>query len=129
MHCSGRLAVLPPLFIVAALLAFACATVGPESPIAQVPPAIDQISVLLTSNPDTVRGCTFVGDVQGADRWSAGLGAGDAARKEAVQEVKQRAAGMKANAVLLIASTTESSGSRVRAEAYRCPATHDGNPG
>ncbi len=129
MHCSGRLAVLPPLFIVAALLAFACASVGPavgrESPIAHVPLAIDQISVLLTTNPDTVRGCTLVGDVQGAARWSAGLGAGDAARKEAVQEVKQRAAGMKANAVLLIASTTESSGSRVRAEAYRCPATHD----
>jgi hypothetical protein len=126
MHCFGRLAVLPPLFIVAALLAFACASVRPESPIAQVPPGIDEIS--LNTNPDTVRGCTFVADVQGADRWSAGLGqgAGDAARKEAVQEVKQRAAGLKANAVLLIASSAESSGSRLRAEAYRCPATHEG---
>ena len=126
MHYAGRLAVLPPLFIVAALLAFACAPVRPESPVPEVPPGIDQVS--LTTNPNTVRGCTFIGGVQGAARWSAGLGqgAGDAARKEAVQEVKQRAAGMKANAVLLIASTTESSGSGLRAEAYRCPAAHEG---
>ena len=111
-HCN-RPETLTALVACTVLLASSCATVRQA-------PAAPQVSV--TTRPEDVRGCTLVGDLKGADQWSAGLaqGAGTAAERDAVRKVKQRAAAMGADTVLLVASTPGNSGSALRGDAYRC---------
>ena len=113
MRHLGRLVLLATLVTCTALLAPSCATV-------QQAPAVPEVSI--TTKPEDVRGCTFVGDLKGAYQWSAGLeqGSGTAAERDAIREVKQRATAMGADTVLLVASMTGSSGSALRGDAYRC---------
>jgi hypothetical protein len=95
-------------------------------PAALVQPLTDQVRI--TTNPQVVRGCTLVGDVNDAGQWNAGLrqGSTTAAEERAIQEVKKRAATMEADTVLLVASTTEDSGSPLRGEGYRCSPANRG---
>jgi hypothetical protein len=113
MRHLARLVMLATLVTCTVLLALSCATITPA-------PAVSQVSI--TTKPEDVRGCTFVGDLKGAYQWSAGLeqGAGTAAESDAIREVKQRATAMGADTVLLVASTTGNSGSALRGDAYRC---------
>jgi len=113
MRHSRRPATWTALVACTVLLASSCATVKQA-------PTVPQVSV--TTRPEAVRGCTFVGDLKGADQWGAGLsqGAGTAAESDAIRDVKQRAAAMGADTVLLVALTAGSPGSALRGDAYRC---------
>lgn len=98
------------LFITLSLTA--CVTVGltPEG-----------ARVRMTSNPDVVRGCSYIGQVQGTDHMNGGLSGQGAAEENAMREVRNRAAKIGADTVHLVTSTTGFSGAAVRGEAYICP--------
>lgn len=76
--------------------------------------------VRLTSNPEAVRGCTLVGNVDASDRLQGGMMGQMAAEENANRRLQNKAAEMGANVVLFTNSTTGMSGSRVRGEAYTC---------
>ncbi|MDB5971583.1 MAG: hypothetical protein JWQ90_4033 [Hydrocarboniphaga sp.] len=76
--------------------------------------------VRLTSNPDVVKGCSYIGFVQGTDHMNGGLAGQGAAEEDAMREIRNNAAKMGANTVNLIVTTTGFSGSAVRGEAYKC---------
>jgi uncharacterized protein YbjQ (UPF0145 family) len=78
--------------------------------------------VRVTSNPDAVRGCALVGEVKGADHMNGGLMGQGAAQETAMRELKNRAAAAGANVVLMVTSTTNTSGSVQLGEGYRCSA-------
>lgn len=90
-------------------LATACATLTPSG-----------ARVRITTNPETIRGCEFVGEVVGKDRMWGGTGGQGVAQDNAEIRVKNQAAEMGANVVFLNTATTNTSGSRQRGEAYRC---------
>lgn len=76
--------------------------------------------VLVTSNPDTVKGCRLLGQVKGSDHmWGGSAGQG-IAEENATAELRNRAAQMGANVVFLSRSSTGFSGSSQLGEAYRC---------
>ena len=77
--------------------------------------------VRVTSNSDVVRPCRFIGEVKGADHMNGGLAGQGAAEENATRRLKNAAATMGANTVYLVTSTTNTSGSIVRGEAYACP--------
>lgn len=96
-------------------------------PIALVLPACVTVSlspegsqVRLTSNPEVVRGCSYIGQVQGTDHMNGGLAGQGAAEENAMREIRNRAAQMGANTVHLVTSKTGFSGAAVRGEAYKC---------
>jgi hypothetical protein len=84
----------------------------------QLTPAGEQVRV--TSNPEAVRGCNLVGPVQGGDGMNGGMAGQRAAEENANRELRNRAAEMGANVVLLTTSTTGFSGATQRGEAYSC---------
>lgn len=94
-----------------ALLLTACVTVSlsPEGS-----------QVRLTSNPEVVRACSYIGQVQGTDHMNGGLAGQGAAEENAMREIRNRAAQMGSNTVHLVTSTTGFSGAAVRGEAYKC---------
>jgi uncharacterized protein YbjQ (UPF0145 family) len=80
-------------------------------------------TVRLTTNPEAVRGCELVGDIDASDRMQGGMMGQMAAEENANRRLRNKAVEMGANVVLVGQSTTGMSGSRVRGEAYRCAAT------
>lgn len=80
--------------------------------------------VRLTSNPEVVRGCKYIGQVQGTDHWNGGRSGQGAAEENAMREIRNNAAEMGANTVHLLTITTGTSGSAVRGEAYKCVKSH-----
>lgn len=79
--------------------------------------------VRVTSNPDVVQACEYLGEVKGADHmWGGSLGQGKA-ESNAYKRLKNNAAEMGANVVLMVTDETGSSGSTKRGEAYRCEAS------
>ncbi len=93
------------------LLAAGCVTT-------QLTPGAEQVRV--TSNADAVRGCKLVGELRGADHMSGGLGGQGAAEENAMRRLKNEAAAKGADTVLIVTSTTNTSGSTIRGEGYRC---------
>jgi uncharacterized protein YbjQ (UPF0145 family) len=86
-------------------------------------PAAEHVRV--TANPEAVHGCALLGEVKGADRmWGGAFGQG-VAESNAWNELKNRAAAMGADTVLMVTSSTGFSGSRQIGEAYRCAAHVD----
>lgn len=79
--------------------------------------------VRVTSNPEAVRGCKLVGNVDASDRMNGGMAGQMAAEENAQRTLKNKTAEMGANVVLLTTATTGTSGSRARGEAYACPST------
>ena len=77
--------------------------------------------VRVTSNPEAVHGCTLIGEVKGTSRQGGLLGQ-SAAHENAMLGLKNRAAEMGADTVLMVTSTTTFSGSRQFGEAYSCSA-------
>jgi len=79
--------------------------------------------VRVTGNPEAVRQCQFIGEVLGRDRMNGGMMGQSAAEENANRRVRNRAAEMGANVVLLVTDTTGFSGSVKRGEAYKCGET------
>lgn len=100
------------LTLVLATLVFAgCVSLTPEG-----------AKVRVTSNQEAVRNCTLIGEVKGAEHlWGGSMGQG-IAEDHAMTELKNRAAAMGADTVLMVTSSTNTSGSVQRGEAYRCVA-------
>ncbi|MDZ7661398.1 DUF4156 domain-containing protein [Thiohalophilus sp.] len=98
-------------FLMVALLLTGCITVSlsPEGS-----------KVRLTSNPDVVRNCSYVGQVKGTDHFNGGLAGQGAAEENAMREIRNRAADMGANTVHIVTKSTGTSGSAIRGEAYGC---------
>ncbi len=99
-----------PLVVVAALgLQTACAT-------NQTPPA----QVLLTDNPEAIKGCRFLGQVQGSDpAWSTN-GQGFSASQS---EIRNQASQLGADTVFVISSLGAGGtygGTSVQGQAYKC---------
>jgi len=78
--------------------------------------------VRVTSNPEAVKGCTLIGEVKGADHMNGGTMGQGFAQETAMRELKNRAAAAGANVVLMVTSTTNTSGSVQLGEGYRCAA-------
>jgi uncharacterized protein YbjQ (UPF0145 family) len=78
--------------------------------------------VRVTSNQEAVHGCVLIGEVKGADHMNGGTMGQGAAQETAMRELKNRAAAMGADTVLMITSTTNTSGSVQLGEGYRCTA-------
>jgi uncharacterized protein YbjQ (UPF0145 family) len=77
----------------------------------------DGAKVRVTSNAESLVGCKVIGEVQGEDN----INPFDDVREEnAIRRMKNAAAAMGANTVLVV--TASSKGSRQHGEAYRCPA-------
>lgn len=76
--------------------------------------------VRLTSNPDVVKPCKFLGEVKGADRMNGGMMGQGAAEENANRRLRNNAAAMGADTVFVGTSTTGFSGSVQRGEAYIC---------
>lgn len=77
--------------------------------------------VRVTSNPEAVKGCTLLGPIDASDRINGGIAGQMAAEENAQRRLRNKAAEMGANTVLLATSTTGMSGSRARGDAYACP--------
>jgi hypothetical protein len=95
--------------IVAVLSLSACASLTPKG-----------TTVRLTTNPDLVKGCQYVGEVQGTDRMWGGLAGQGVAEDNAETRLRNKAAAMGADTVFLNISSTTTSGSKQKGEAYRC---------
>lgn len=81
-------------------------------------------TVRLTSNNEIVRNCTYIGQVKGTDHWNGGLAGQGAAEENAMTEIRNNAANMRADTVHILNVTTGTSGSAVRGEAYQCIKSH-----
>ena len=79
--------------------------------------------VRVTANPEAVHGCTLLGEVKGAEHLWGGVFGQGIAEDHAMKELKNRAASMGADTVLIVTSHTNTSGSVQRGEAYRCTTT------
>lgn len=77
-------------------------------------------SVRLTSNAEEVQGCQLVGHVEGRDRLNGGILGQRAAEENAQRALRNNAARMGANTVLVVSGTTGMTGSRQQGEAYAC---------
>ena len=75
--------------------------------------------VRVTSNPEAVRECTYLGAVEGRSSWGgyAGQSTGE---KNSMAKLQNKAAEMGADTVLLVTSHSGVGGSQQRGETYRC---------
>jgi len=80
--------------------------------------------VRVTSNADAAKGCKLLGDIDASDRWNGGMAGQMAAEENANRRLRNKAAALGANLVLMVSSTTGMSGSRARGEAYSCSTGH-----
>jgi len=79
--------------------------------------------VRITSNPEAVHGCKFLGQVNGSDHLNGGQFGQAAAEESATNEMKNQTNAMGGNIILLTRSTTNTGGSSQLGEAYACPTT------
>lgn len=85
------------------LVGAGCVTVSPEAE-----------SVRVTSNPDVVRGCRFLGNVDATSGWGGSAGTG-LAQSNTEKALRNKTAKLGGNVLFLVASGIHSSG-----EAYAC---------
>jgi hypothetical protein len=78
-------------------------------------------NVRVTSNPDVVKGCKYIGEIVGRDRLNGGALGQAAAEQNADNLIKNHAAELGANVVFLSTNETGFSGSTKRGEGYSCP--------
>lgn len=76
--------------------------------------------VRLTANSAVVEACDFVGAVEGEDRMNGGIAGQGAAEENANRRIRNNAADMGANVVMIVTSNIGPSGAIIRGEAYRC---------
>lgn len=94
-----------------ALISLACATAQGNA-----------AKVRLTSNPDAVRECNFLGNVQGSDHLWGGTAGQGIAENNATVYMKNKTNAMGGDTILLARSTTNTSGSTQLGEASDCSA-------
>lgn len=99
------------LLVASAALLSACVTT-------RLTPEAEHVRV--TTNPEAVRGCTLLGNIEASDLMNGGMVGQMAAEENARRRLQNKAAELGANIVLQGTSTTGTSGSRTRGEAYRC---------
>jgi hypothetical protein len=99
------------LALVLALTAHACVykTLTPAGEIVRVTP-----------NPNVVQDCEYLGEVEGGDGWNGGIAGQRAAEENAQRDLRNKAAAMGADVVLLATAETGTSGATIRGEAYAC---------
>ncbi|HYK03048.1 MAG TPA: DUF4156 domain-containing protein [Thermoanaerobaculia bacterium] len=105
------------LIIAAVVASTACVTTN-------VTPGGEKVRI--TSNPDVVKPCKFIGEVKGADRMNGGFMGQGSAEENANRRLRNNAAAMGADTVFIGTSTTNTSGSVQRGEAYICGASSPG---
>lgn len=87
---------------------------------AQLSPEAERIR--LTDNPDVVKPCRFVANVEGSDSMNGGLLGQGAAEENAMRRMKNAAAEKGANTLYITKGDgAKFSGSKQRGEAYSCP--------
>lgn len=77
-------------------------------------------AVRVTTNPEAVKGCRFVGDVSASDRMNGGALGQDAAEENTHRRIKNATAAAGGNVAFLQNSDVSVYGASKRAEAYRC---------
>jgi hypothetical protein len=82
--------------------------------------APEEEAVRVTSNPEAVKGCKLLGEVEGSDLMNGGMIGQAAAEDNAYKFLKRNAHNLGANTVLLSTQSTTTSGARKRGEAYQC---------
>ena len=97
---------------VSLILTSACVTT-------KLTPAAERVRV--TTNVEALKDCKLLGNVDASDRLNGGMAGQMAAEENTNRRLRNKAAEMGANTVLMVTSTTGMSGSRSRAEAYACP--------
>lgn len=95
--------------VVGTLLLASCVSLKPEGQ-----------DVRVTSNPEIVKGCTYLGEVTGTTRYGP-VGNAKTDEQSAHNDLKNNAGKLGANTVLL-QDTTGDNWIVKRGEAYRCPA-------
>jgi len=76
-------------------------------------PAAQQVR--MTSNPEVVKGCAFLGNVRATSGWGGPAGTGIGSHNTDVA-LREKTAKLGGNVVFVVASGVHASG-----EAYRCP--------
>jgi uncharacterized protein YbjQ (UPF0145 family) len=100
-----------PILVVSLALLSACVTT-------HLTPEAEKVRV--TTNPEAVRGCKLLGNIEASDKMNGGMVGQMAAEENANRRLRNDAAKLGANVVLMGSSTTGMSGSRARGEAYAC---------
>lgn len=77
-------------------------------------------AVRVTSNPEVVRGCTYIGNATASDRMNGGVAGKDAARENTDRRLRNKAAEMGGDTVHLMSDDYGWSGAAARGEVYRC---------
>lgn len=77
-------------------------------------------AVRITSSPDIVKGCHFLGEVKGSDHVNGGVMGQGAAENNSRNEIRNNAASLGANVVHLNSSNVGMGGASIHGEAYRC---------
>ena len=75
--------------------------------------------VLLTSDPERIKGCQYVGQVVSSSSWGV-IGANDEAYDNATNELRNKAGEMGANVVRTIDISNTMGGVRMIGEAFEC---------
>ena len=84
-------------------------------------------AIRLTDNPEVVKGCTFIANVEGSDQMNGGTLGQGAAEENAMRRMRNQAAEKKANTLYVTRPDgTKFSGSHQRGEAYTCPSKAPG---
>jgi hypothetical protein len=78
-------------------------------------------TVRLAKDSDAVRDCAHLGRVEGSDRKDHGMLYQGVAENNATYNLRENAAKLGANTVVLAKGMTDNSGSTQVGEAYRCP--------
>jgi hypothetical protein len=77
--------------------------------------------VRITSNPEAVHGCKFLGNVRGDDHLNGGQFGQAAAEESATKEMRNKTNAVGRNVILMVRSTTNTGGSSQLGEAYAGP--------
>ena len=77
-------------------------------------------AVRLTSNPDVVRTCQYLVNIEGSDYMNGGALGQQAANENATRRLLNKAAEIGADTVMISVAATGFSGAVMRGEAYRC---------
>ena len=75
--------------------------------------------VRVTSNPEVIRGCKYIGNVRGSDHMNGGIGQG-AAAENAIREIQNKTATLGGNTLHLVSNALNWGGADIRGEAYYC---------
>lgn len=75
--------------------------------------------VRVTSNPDVVKGCDFIGPVEGSSSYG-GMAMQRVGEHNSINELRNEAGKLGADTVMLVTSHVGFSGAKQRGEAYNC---------